>query len=75
MRQTLALVGGGVLLGLAGAFVAARLTASLLYGLKPGDPLTFAGTVGVLLAVAVTAGYFPALRASHVDPISALRAE
>ncbi len=75
MAQTIALVSGGVVLGAAGALVVARLTASLLYDLKPADPLTFAVTIGVLLAVAVAAGYLPALRASHMDPMSALRAD
>jgi ABC-type antimicrobial peptide transport system permease subunit len=73
MSQTVALVSLGIAIGAAGALALARLTASLLYRLEPTDPLTFAATVIVLLTVAVSAGYLPALRASHVDPMTALR--
>ena len=73
MRQTLVLVSAGILLGLCGAFALARLTAALLFQLEPTDPLTFGATVLVLLLVAITAGYAPALRASRVDPMSTLR--
>jgi putative ABC transport system permease protein len=73
MKETLALVSSGIVIGIAGALVLARLTASLLYQLEPTDPLTFVITAGVLLIVAVSAGYLPALRASRVDPMSALR--
>jgi ABC-type antimicrobial peptide transport system permease subunit len=47
--------------------------ASLLYRLDPADPSTFVATTLVLLIVAVSAGYIPALRASRLDPMSALR--
>jgi hypothetical protein len=73
MAQTLVLVSAGILVGVAGAIVLARLMAALPYDLAPGDPMTFAVTIVVLLAVAATAGYLPALRASRVDPMSALR--
>ncbi len=75
MTRTLALVSSGIVAGVIGALILARLTASLLYGLAPTDPPTFAFTVVVLLAVAMTAGYAPALRASRLDPMSALRSE
>jgi ABC-type antimicrobial peptide transport system permease subunit len=48
---------------------------SLLYGVQPGDIATFGGMVAVLALVAAIAGYLPALRASRIDPMSALRAE
>jgi len=71
--RTVALVSSGILVGVAGAAALARLTASLLYGLEPFDPATFIATVLVLVGVSVLAGYLPALRASRVDPMSALR--
>jgi predicted permease len=65
----------GVGLGLVGSLVVARAIAALLYGTAPGDPVTFAAT-GLLLVMAVAAGaYIPALRASRIEPMSALRAE
>jgi putative ABC transport system permease protein len=73
MRETVTLVGSGIVIGIVGALILARLTASLLYQLEPTDPLTFVITVAVLLIVAVSTGYLPALRASRVDPMSALR--
>src|SRR5262249_27701429 len=73
MRETLALVSTGIVIGIAGAVVLTRLIAALLYQLEPTDPLTFVLTIGVLLVVAVSAGYLPALRASRVEPMSALR--
>jgi predicted permease len=73
IRHTVLLAAAGIALGVAGALALARLTASLLYGLEPTDPLTFVGTVAALLLVAFSAGYLPALRASRVDPMTALR--
>ncbi|MEP6993813.1 MAG: ABC transporter permease [Acidobacteriota bacterium] len=65
----------GVMAGVAGALVLTRAMSALLYGVGPRDPATFAAVPAVLAAVALAATYFPARRASRVDPLSALRAE
>jgi putative ABC transport system permease protein len=64
-------VGGA--LGLAGAWLAAHALTSLLYGVRPTDPLTFAVVPAVLALTALAASYVPARRASRVDPMVALR--
>jgi putative ABC transport system permease protein len=65
----------GVVLGLAGAAVFARLAAMLLFEVTPSDPASYAATSAILFAVAVFACYAPARRAMRVDPIAALQAE
>ena len=74
-RETLALVALGLLIGIPAAWLAARLIAHMVYGLSPHDPLTFAAVLLVLVAVTTIAGYFPARRATRVDPLRALRHE
>jgi putative ABC transport system permease protein len=71
--QGLRLVLTGVAIGLAGAFVLTRVMATLLFGVSPTDPLTFVSISIVLIGVAVLASYIPALRATRVDPMFALR--
>jgi ABC-type antimicrobial peptide transport system permease subunit len=70
MREVMVLVGGGLALGLSAAALTTRFVASLLYALKPNDPLTFTVAAAVLVAVGCIAGYLPARRASRLDPIA-----
>ena len=73
LRQGLGLVATGIGLGLLGALVAGRALSGLLYGLSPADPVSLGGSAAILLLVAALACYLPARRASHVDPLVALR--
>ena len=75
MGQGLRLAGLGVVIGIGLALAGTRLLGSLLFGTSPTDALTFAAVATLLVAVAGAASLVPALRASRVDPIIALRAE
>jgi predicted permease len=75
VRYGLALAGIGVAIGLAASVGLMRLMKSLLFGISPLDPLTYAAVPVVLVAAAVLASYLPARRASAVDPVEALKAE
>lgn len=65
----------GIAAGALAAMWSTKAISGMLYNVKPDDPLSFTGAAFVLLAVALLASYFPAHRASHIDPLVALRAE
>jgi len=73
--QSLALIGAGLLLGLAAAFAAGRVLSGFLVGVTAADPLTFVAVPLLLALVALAACYLPARRAMRVDPVSALRTD
>ncbi|MBV8903779.1 MAG: FtsX-like permease family protein, partial [Acidobacteriia bacterium] len=75
IREGMALAFAGLLLGLALTWSLTGLLSSLLYGVKPGDPVTLGGVSLLLLLVTLLAAYVPARRASRVDPKVALRYE
>jgi putative ABC transport system permease protein len=75
LSDGLKLTAWGLALGLAGAAVSTRLLQTFLFGVTPGDPLTFVGTAAVFMAVALAASFLPARRATRVDPIAVLREE
>jgi predicted permease len=74
-RQGLTLAGSGIAVGILGAFGLTHLLSSLLYGVTPTDPVTFATTPAILLGVAALACWIPARRAARIDPMFALRHE
>jgi predicted permease len=75
LRQATRLAILGVIIGVAASLALSRLIKSMLYGLQPTDPLSIAGAATLLLAVALLASWIPALRASRVEPMEALRHE
>jgi predicted permease len=75
IRQGVVLVGIGLLLGIGGALIAARVLNSYLYETAPRDPMIFAAVAAVFLLSGVVACFIPARRATTVDPLIALRAE
>ena len=75
LRQGMVLTVAGSLLGLAGAAALTRVMASLLFGVSATDLTTFAAVTSILMGTAAIASYIPALRATRVDPVVALRDE
>jgi predicted permease len=73
--QGMGIVAVALVVGVGGALAIGRVIGSLLFGVSPSDPATYATVVGVLLAVALLACWIPARRASGVDPAEALRSE
>ena len=75
LRQGLWKAGVGVVLGLIGAALLSRSMTSLLFNVKPTDPIAYLAVSLVLIAVALLASYLPARHASRIDPLIALRDE
>jgi putative ABC transport system permease protein len=65
----------GVVIGLSAAFALSRLVASLVFGVRPTDPLTFATVALLLVSVGILANILPAYRATRIEPVSTLREE
>jgi predicted permease len=75
MKDMFATIGGGLLAGLLGSFAVMTLVRSLLFGIRPVDPLVIATAAAIFLAAALIAGGLPARRAATIDPMIALRQE
>jgi putative ABC transport system permease protein len=75
LEQSLAITAAGIGIGFIGAIAVARAVSNMLFGIRPGDPLTFALVAAGLAIVALAASYVPAWRASVVDPAISLRNE
>jgi putative ABC transport system permease protein len=75
LRRGLTLIGVGIALGVMAGAVLTRVMSSYFWGVSTSDPPTFAGGIGLLLLVGLTACAFPARRATKVDPMVALRYE
>jgi predicted permease len=73
MRQGIALTMAGIAVGVAGALVAGRAIAMLLFGITPLDPVTYGGVIASLLLLAILSSSIPAWRAVRIDPATALR--
>jgi predicted permease len=75
VRETLSLAGFGAMIGLLLAVAGMRMATSFLFGLSPDDPLIIAMAVGSLMLACAVAGFIPAWRAAHIEPVQALRCE
>jgi ABC-type antimicrobial peptide transport system permease subunit len=73
LRGALTMVGAGLLFGLVGVFALTRVLASLLYEVSPLDPLALTIACAAMVLIGLLAGFLPANRAAHVDPIATLR--
>jgi putative ABC transport system permease protein len=75
VREAMGLTAAGIAIGLAASLALTRVISSYLFGVEATDPMTFAAVAAILCAVALTASYVPAMRASRLDPLRALRRE
>ncbi len=75
MREAGALLAAGLVIGLLSAAAAGRAVSTLLFGLTPRDPLTYAAAAACLAATAVIASYVPARRATRIEPVMGLGEE
>jgi putative ABC transport system permease protein len=75
VRQGMVIAAVGLAAGLGGALVAGRLMTGLLYGVSPFDVATLSGVTIVIGLATLAANWIPALRAAHVDPLTALRSD
>ncbi len=75
IREGMLLAGAGIIVGVGGGLTLTRFMRSLLFEVKPTDPMTFVGVAAVLALVAVAACWIPARRAMRIEPMEALRYE
>jgi ABC-type antimicrobial peptide transport system permease subunit len=75
LQEAAKLVAVGVVIGIPAALMGSRLLTTMLFGLRPTDPTSMVMVIGVLLVIALFAGYIPSRRATKVDPMVALRYE
>jgi ABC-type antimicrobial peptide transport system permease subunit len=75
LRQSTILTAVGIVLGIAGAAILTQSMRGMLFGLTPLDPATIGAVAVIFVAVATCAAFLPAWRASHVEPLRALRVE
>ena len=75
LRESLGLVGLGIVSGIAAASALSGLVRSMLFGLSPLDPITYTAVAAMLIGLALLASYLPARRASRLEPTAALREE
>jgi ABC-type antimicrobial peptide transport system permease subunit len=75
LKESLTMLGVGIVLGVPAALAATRLLQSQLFGIRSSDPVTVLFAVLIVAGTTMVAGYFPARRATRVDPMVALRYE
>jgi predicted permease len=75
LKEGAVLLASGLALGIAGAFLAARVIRGLLFGVTPHDPLTLLGVAGMMGAIGIGACWIPALRAARIDPAITMRSQ
>jgi ABC-type antimicrobial peptide transport system permease subunit len=75
IRQAVAVVGIGIVLGLIAAYASTRALDALLFDVSPTDPVVLGAVSALLAVIALAASWGPAYRASRVDPVESLRAQ